>query len=64
MAEASVLVCDYCGKPAADTLTFRVNRQNLLLDVCERHLSEITSRARRPKRGRKPKNAASGGRSK
>lgn len=57
MAEALVLVCDYCGKSAVESLTFRVGQNNMLLDVCERHLHEITKRSRRPKRGRRPKKA-------
>ena len=57
MAEETVLVCDYCGHPAAETLTLRVGGQNYLLDVCSRHLTDLTSKARRPKRGRKPKNS-------
>jgi len=58
MAEATVLVCDYCGKAATETLTFRVGQTNMLLDVCDRHFDDITSRAHRPKRGRKPKSSA------
>jgi hypothetical protein len=58
LAEATVLVCDYCGREAVDTLRLRVGQQNYLLDVCDKHLAAITSKARKPKRGRKPKTTA------
>jgi hypothetical protein len=59
MAEALFLICDYCGKDAVDTLKIRIGQQNYLLDVCDNHLRAITSRARKPKRGRRPKSGAS-----
>jgi hypothetical protein len=58
MAEAMFLVCDYCGKDAVDTLMIRIGQQNYLLDVCDRHLKAITSKARKPKRGRRPKSSS------
>lgn len=57
MAEATVLVCDYCGREAVETLRLRIGQQNYLLDVCDKHLTAITSKARKPKRGRKPKSS-------
>jgi hypothetical protein len=57
MAEATVLVCDYCKNEAVQTLRLRIGQQNYLLDVCDRHLADITSKARKPKRGRRPKAA-------
>ncbi len=58
MAEATILVCDYCGREAVETLRLRLGQQNYLLDLCDKHLSAITDKARKPKRGRKPKSAA------
>jgi hypothetical protein len=57
MAETLSLVCDYCGKAAVETVKFRVGKQNYLLDVCRKHLDEIKSKARKPRRGR-PRTAA------
>jgi hypothetical protein len=57
MAEATTLVCDYCGRAAVDTLRFRVRNSNYLLDVCQRHLDDLKSRARKPRRGRPRKGA-------
>jgi hypothetical protein len=52
MAEATTLVCDFCGRAAVETVKFRVGQRNYLLDTCTKHLDEIKSKARRPKRGR------------
>ena len=57
MAEATTLVCDYCGRPAAETLKIRAGQRNYLLDVCSKHLDDIKSMARKPRRGR-PRTAA------
>jgi hypothetical protein len=54
MAEAMTLVCDVCGRPDAEPVTFRVNGKNLVKDFCPRHLSEVIEGARVPKRGRRP----------
>ena len=53
MAEATVLVCDVCGKPDARIVTFRVNGRNLQKDFCSTHLAELVEGARAPKRGRR-----------
>jgi hypothetical protein len=58
MAEATTLVCDYCGRTAVETIKFRVGNRNHLLDVCTRHLEDLKSRARKPKRGRPRTTAA------
>lgn len=58
MAEATSLICDYCSRDAAATLTLRIGQQNYRLDVCDKHLSAITSKARKPRRGRRPKSSA------
>src|SRR4051794_29124782 len=53
MAEATVLVCDVCGRPAVETVRFRVKHRNLEKDYCAAHLAELEAGARRPRRGRK-----------
>jgi hypothetical protein len=53
MAEATILVCDECGRPAAESVTFRVGRRNLVKDYCQTHLQQLTRGARAPKRGRR-----------
>jgi len=53
MAEKTILVCDACGKPAAETVTIRVGRGNFVKDLCSTHVSELISGARRPRPGRR-----------
>ncbi len=53
MAEAMVLVCDVCGKPAVDTVTISVGRARWQKDLCQAHLAELTSGTRRPRPGRR-----------
>jgi hypothetical protein len=62
MAEALMLVCDVCGRPDAESVTFRVGGKNLVKDFCPKHLAELTQGARAPRRGRKPGSATSNGR--
>ncbi len=52
MAERTILVCDVCGEPAADTVTIRVGTSSLWKDLCKRHISELVANTRRPRRGR------------
>jgi hypothetical protein len=54
MGEALVLVCDRCGQPAVETVSFRAGGSNLVIDLCQGHLDELLVGARTPKRGRKP----------
>jgi hypothetical protein len=54
MAERTILVCDICGQPAVQTVTFKVGRRNLQKDYCSVHLQELTAGARAPRRGRRP----------
>jgi hypothetical protein len=54
MAEQTILVCDICGQPAVQTVTFKVGRRNLQKDYCAVHLQELTAGARAPRRGRRP----------
>jgi hypothetical protein len=57
VAERAILVCDVCGEPASETVSFKVGTRTLLKDFCSKHLAELTAGARRPRRGRKPKSA-------
>jgi hypothetical protein len=60
MAEALVLVCDLCGRPAVETVKFRIGNRNLEKDYCAAHLQELEAGARRPRRGRKPATVLTG----
>jgi hypothetical protein len=53
VAEQMILVCDVCDEPAVQTVKIAIARQNLLKDLCATHLAELTTGARRPKRGRR-----------
>ena len=52
MAEKTILVCDVCGKPAAETVTIKVTRGNYVKDMCAVHVNELIGGARKPRRGR------------
>lgn len=52
MGESVVLVCDICGQPAAETVSIKAGRVNRQKDLCGRHLTELLSGTRAPKRGR------------
>jgi hypothetical protein len=53
VAEATVLVCDVCGRPAVETVTIKVGRRNLQKDYCRTHLDELVQGARTPRPGRR-----------
>jgi hypothetical protein len=53
MAERTILVCDTCGRPAAETVTVRVERGNFVKDLCSTHVNELLSGARKPRPGRR-----------
>jgi hypothetical protein len=53
MAERTILVCDTCGRPAAETVTIRVERGNFVKDLCSTHINELLSGARKPRPGRR-----------
>ena len=53
MAEKTILVCDACGRPAAETVTIRVGRGNFVKDLCSTHVSEMIAGARKPRPGRR-----------
>jgi hypothetical protein len=52
MGERTILVCDVCGQPAAETVTIRVGGRNFAKDLCNAHIAEMTAGARRPRPGR------------
>ena len=54
MAEALMLVCDVCGRPAEESVTIRAGRVNRMKDLCRSHLQELLAGTRTPRRGRKP----------
>ena len=54
MAERVMLVCDTCGRPAVETVTFKTSSGNRQRDYCTAHLNELLSGSRAPKRGRRP----------
>src|SRR5438874_4927126 len=54
MAQKTVLVCDVCGDEPARTVTLRVAGANWQKDLCETHVTELLSGARRPRRGVRP----------
>jgi len=66
MAEKTILVCDSCGRPAAETVTIKVSRGNYVKDLCSTHVNELVGGARKPRPGRrrgvvaKPAAAATG----
>jgi hypothetical protein len=53
MAEKTILVCDTCGKPAAETVTIKTSRGNFVKDQCGAHVSELVAGARKPRPGRR-----------
>jgi hypothetical protein len=50
--EAITLVCDICGKPAAETVMIKVGDRNHVKDLCTQHLGELLLNTRAPRRGR------------
>ncbi len=59
MAEQTVVVCDVCGKPATERITFKAGGRSLQKDLCDEHLADLTKGARPAKRGRRPALGAS-----
>lgn len=54
MAEKLLLVCDVCGSPASDTVTFKTSSGNHQKDYCVTHLQALLQGSRTPRRGRRP----------
>jgi hypothetical protein len=57
VAEQLILVCDVCGQSPAETVTIRAGNRTMLKDLCAKHLGELLTGTRAPKRGR-PKSRA------
>jgi hypothetical protein len=53
MSEKTILVCDACGRPAAETVTIKSTRGNFVKDLCSTHVSELVAGARKPRPGRR-----------
>ena len=53
MAENTILVCDACGRPAAETVTMKTSRGNFVKDLCNVHVNELVAGARKPRPGRR-----------
>ena len=53
MAEKTILVCDACGRPAAESVTIKSSRGNFVKDLCSTHVSELVAGARKPRPGRR-----------
>lgn len=53
MAEQTVLVCDVCGRPSAETVTIKLKRGNFVKDLCATHANELVAGARKPRPGRR-----------
>ena len=62
MAEKTILVCDACGKPAAETVTMKTSRGNFVKDLCSDHVNELVAGARKPRPGRRKGTTVAGGR--
>ena len=60
MAEKTILVCDACGRPAAETVTIKVSRGNFVKDLCS-NVNELVAGARKPRPGRRKGVVAGGG---
>ena len=41
MGEATVLVCDTCGRPAVETVSLKAGRLNRQKDACQEHLDAL-----------------------
>ena len=54
MAESVIMVCDVCGNPAEEGVIIRAGGRNYAKDLCAKHLRELLSGSRTPKRGRRP----------
>jgi hypothetical protein len=59
-----VLVCDVCGRPAQESVTFRIGNRTLAKDLCPTHVQELVRNSHPPRRGRSPAGILSAGPSK
>ncbi len=49
-----------CGRPAAETVTFKTSKGNRQRDYCTQHLDELLDPSRPPMRGRRPGSTGAG----
>jgi hypothetical protein len=54
MGERTIVVCDVCGKPAAERVTIRIGDRSVQKDLCQTHLAELINGTRAARRGRRP----------
>jgi hypothetical protein len=54
MAEQVITVCDVCGQPAEQSVTFKVGGRSLAQDLCATHLQDLVRHSHAPRRGRRP----------
>src|SRR5262249_37830178 len=52
MAEQVMMVCDVCGSAPAETVAVTAKDRSYRKDLCAKHLSELLTGARAPRRGR------------
>jgi hypothetical protein len=52
MAQAVLVVCDVCGAPAVETASIKVGARGYQKDLCQKHLGELLTGSRTPRRGR------------
>jgi hypothetical protein len=52
MAERVMVVCDVCGKSAAETVGISARDKSYRKDLCSEHLAELLKGTRAPRRGR------------
>jgi hypothetical protein len=54
MGERTIVVCDACGKLAAERVTIRIGDGSVQKDLCQAHLAELIKGSRAARRGRRP----------
>ena len=59
--EAVILICDRSdGRPATESLRFKIGERNMQLDLCSQHLQELARGAHPVRRGRQRKTSVKG----
>ena len=53
MAEKIVLVCDVCGRAAAQSVHFKLGNRSLVQDLCPTHVEELVRHSRSLRRERR-----------
>jgi hypothetical protein len=52
MADRTVVVCDVCGALDASSVTLKAGPRTAQKDLCAKHMAELFSGSRKPRRGR------------